>query len=710
MNRSRFVWGVLLSLSILALAMVFTACVNRYEVPAGESSRRRVLLRQSRGLLLDSTAPPDHTAPPGSLPSLDEEVWVIVRPKDTITRDRKDNDPGSGALITTLPGEEMHVPVPLRHTDVSASIKGFIASVDVTQRFQNPYGTKIEASYVFPLPQNAAVNGFVMTIGDRRIRGIIRQRQEAEQIYAEAKQQVHVASLLTQERPNIFTQKVANIEPGRQIDVHIRYFQTLAYVDGWYQFVFPMVVGPRFNPPGQLDGVGAVARGRRAAFGHTTQVSYLRPDERSGHDIALAVDIDAGVSIEEIQCGSHRVDVTEHSSQLAHVALDPSDRIPNKDFVLKWRVAGDQIKTNMFVRRSSAHDDAYFALMLYPPAQLARLERYPLELVFVIDCSGSMRGRPLKQAKAAIDRALRSLDADDTFQLIRFSNDASEFGPRPVHATSANVRRARSYVRGLSSQGGTMMIEGIKAALDFDHDPRRLRFVVFLTDGYVGNDRDVLAEVHRRRGESRIFSFGVGSSPNRYLMNRMAKLGRGAVAYLPLSEDAGAVMDAFFERIAHPAMANIEVDWGDLDVAELHPRHVPDLFVGRPVVLTGRLRGWRGDGRTTVRLFGSAGDSEVEVGMRVDASGTGAGASQAALAAVWARQRIADLYDRAAWDNWRDLEPAITDIALRHNLMSPYTAFLAVDASRRTSGSYGTTVPVPVPVPDGVLYETTVAD
>ena len=658
----------------------------------------------THGLQAPSSASP---ALPGSLPSLDEEVWVIVRPKTTAhAPDTNDDIPGTGAMLASV--EQRAVAVPLKHTDVSAKVSAYIATVDVVQQFHNPFDSKIEAAYAFPLPQNAAINQFVMTIGSRRIRGIIRERDEAERIYAESKRQGHVASLLRQARPNIFTQKVANIEPGRAIDVHIRYFQTLAYEDGWYQFVFPMVVGPRFNPAGYRDGIGAVARGQTSRSRHGTNVTYLRPGERSGHDIDLNVLIDAGVPIEQVQCRSHRTDLTEPNPKQRQVRLSDADRIPNRDFVLRWRVGGETIKADMLVHRPEPGGEGHFTLMVYPPQQLKNAERHPLELVFVIDCSGSMNGKPIAQAKAAIDRALSRLRPSDTFQVIRFSNQSSTFGSRPVPATRANLRRARSFVRDLQGGGGTMMIEGIKAALDFDHDPERLRFVVFATDGFIGNDREILGEIHHRLGSSRIFSFGVGAAPNRYLMNRMARIGRGAVAYLPLDADAGRIMDDFLNRIAHPAMTDLRIDWGSLDVTDVYPRRVPDLFVGRPLILTGRIRNRSDIDTTVLRVTGTAGPNEVEVALRV--SPDDANGDHPSLPVIWARRQIADLYDRQTWDPAHDLNRRITDVALNHNLLSPYTAFIAIDASGRTAGSYGTTVPVAVPVPHGVRYETTVGE
>ncbi|MHC4332654.1 MAG: VIT domain-containing protein, partial [Planctomycetota bacterium] len=334
-----------------------------------------------------------------------DEVWVIVKAEaEHAPRPADDDEPGCGAMLARLPKEEKEIPLPLKHTDVKGRISGYIATVDVTQQFHNPYGEKIEAVYVFPLPQNAAINEFIMTIGERKIRGIIRERQQAERIYKEAKERGHVASLLTQERPNIFTQKVANIEPGKAIDVNIKYFNTLAYVDGWYEFVFPMVVGPRFNPPCYTEGVGAVGRGKAGISRQKTEVQYLKPHERSGHDIAVAVDIDAGVAIEKVVCPSHAITNSRVNPEKRTVKLSSLDTIPNKDFVIRYKVAGKKVKSALVTHRDER--GGFFTLMLYPPENLNHLRRAPMEMIFVLDCSGSMRGKPIAKAKDAIRRAL----------------------------------------------------------------------------------------------------------------------------------------------------------------------------------------------------------------------------------------------------------------------------------------------------------------
>jgi Ca-activated chloride channel family protein len=636
-------------------------------------------------------------APKGSFPSADEELWVIARYSNS-SGERSDDIPRSGSLMTRY--EEREVALPLKHTDVQASICGYIGSVRVTQQFHNPYDGKIEALYVFPLPENAAVNEFVMTIGSRKIRGVIREKEEAEKIYADAKAQGYTASLLTQNRPNVFTQAVANIEPGHDIDVTLRYFNTLRQEDGWYEFVFPMVVGPRFNPPGSAKGVGAVARGASGASVQPTEVSFLAPGERSGHDIALKVDLDAGMEIQELVCKTHRIEQTAKGPGHTIVTLSPSDTVPNKDFVLRYRLAGDAIQSSMLTH----HDErgGYFTLMLQPPATLERLHRQALELVFVLDCSGSMNGEPLAQAKAAIASALNRLDPDDTFQIIDFSNRASQLGGAPLAATPNNIRRGLSYLGRLNSDGGTMMIEGIKAALNFPHDPRRLRFVCFLTDGYIGNEVEILKEIDQRLGDSRIFSFGVGSAVNRYLMDSMATLGRGAVAYLGLHDDAASVMNGFFDRISHPALTDVTIDWDGMDVEEVFPKKVPDLFVGRPVILTGRFKG--GGGRK-IHIKGRSAERKLTLDLPVDLDNTAAG--HEALPSVWARMKIGHLAREGTRENSWFYSRQIKQLALDYDLMSAFTAFVAVDASRLTEGRHGTTVPVAVPVPEGVRYENT---
>lgn len=650
-----------------------------------------------------STPSLESIVPPESLPRRSDELWVIEKPsaRRTQTRQPQDEIPGSGTLLARQAGDKL-VPVPLKHTDVKAHVEGYIASVDVTQQYQNPYNEKIEAVYVFPLPDNAAVNDFVMTIGERHIRGIIRERKEAEEIYRQARSQGYVASLLTQERPNIFTQSVANIEPGKRIDIDIRYYNTLEYVDGWYEFVFPMVVGPRFNPPGSTQGVGAVARNARGHSGQSTEVQYLRPEERNGHDISLAVDLDAGVKIEGLDSRNHKISVKQETVGRAQISLDPSDNIPNRDFVLRYKVAGSDAKSGLIVHRDRS-GNGYFSLMLFPPEDLTRLPRKPLEMVFTLDVSGSQSGKPLEQEKAATRYCLTHMGPDDTFQVIRFGNAAQRLFPTPMPADNSRVQQALQWINGFDAREGTMLVDGVRASLLYPPDPNRLRFVAFLTDGFIGNESEALAEIHKDLGPARIFSFGVGSSTNRYLLDHMAKMGNGAAAYLGLNDDANEIMAAYFSRISHPALTDIHVDFGATAVDQVFPQRIGDLFVGRPVLLTGK---FSGPLPKEIRVSGSVGGETRE--FTLPAIDDGERSDHPALAALWARQKLADLGDRATYEGGHDLPLEIRQIALEYGLLCDATAFVAVDSLTKTSGNHGTSVAVPVPVPNGLRYDTNV--
>lgn len=642
---------ILIAASGLVAGLILTGCHSAPNFP--------VLLPHARSISLQSEV---------------DEVWILSRNPEATT---SENTPDSASLLAKVGNRE--VPMPLMHTDVKATVSGCISSVDVTQQFNNLYNYKIEAVYIFPLPHNAAVNDFLMTIGKRRIRGIIRDRKEAEQIYEEAKAQGYVASLLAEERPNIFRQSIANIEPGNEIDVNIRYFSRLDYVDGWYEFVFPMVVGPRFNPPGS----------------QSPDVTYRKPSERNGQDISLRVDVDAGVPVDRIECKTHETTKSVSSPSKFAMQLKPDNTIPNKDFVLRYRVAGNQIKSSLLTQRDERGN--YFALTLYPPEEVGNLPRQPLELVFVLDCSGSMSGRPIEQAKAAVERGLRLLQPGDSFQLINFSVSTSEFGPAPVEATPVNVQRALNYLETLNADDGTMMLDAVKAALDFPHDPKRLRFVCFLTDGYIGNEAEILSEIHRRLGDSRIFSIGIGSSVNRYLLDQMAKAGRGVAAYLGPDDSAAKIMEDFFERISHPALANIKIDWGAMEVSEVFPGEVGDLFIGRPVVLIGR---FTGSGTNAIHITGAAGGMAMHFDIPANLSEITT--THKGLPTLWARTKIADLIDQQTYDSDPQLPYVIRQLALDYNVASPYTAFIAVDASEATAGGQGVTVPVSVPLPEGV--------
>jgi Ca-activated chloride channel family protein len=596
------------------------------------------------------------------------------------------SEPTEGRLVTRR--GEQRVDVPLEHTDVQIHVAGHLADVTLTQTFHNPYPDKIEAVYLFPLPTGAAVHQMDVRIGERVIRGAIHRRNDAERIYERARDRGHVAALLTQERPNLFTQAVANIEPGARIDVSLRYSQSLAYENGAYELVFPMVAGPRYLPGNGRDATGQPP-GKPAV-----QPAVLPPGMRPATDIALRVDVDAGVPIRDIASPSHRLHVQRPADARASVRIAADDAIPNKDFVLRYAVAGPAPAFAVLAHRDG--DQGSFFLLAQPPASAsAAIE--PREIVFVLDTSSSMAGAPLTKARELIRRVLAGLRPDDTYQIVRFADTASALGPAPIASKPQNIRYTLDWLDTLSAAGGTEMVTGIRAALDVPHDPARLRITVFLTDGYIGNEDQILAMVAEHMGDARLFSFGVGSAVNRYLLEEMAAMGRGAAQFVRPDEDTEAAVRRFHDRIDAPVLTDLRIDWKGLAVADAVPARVPDLFSGQPIVLSGH---YSRPGQATITVHGRRAGRPVSFDVPVNLPAHAP--AHPAIARVWARSRMAEL-DRALV---RKHEPAvenqIIELALRHQLMSRYTAFVAADESRVTAGGPARKVKVPVDVPEHV--------
>ena len=404
----------------------------------------------------------------------------------------------SGALTVVDSSGNAKAVCPLKHTDVKAEISGFISRVVVTQQFENPFKEKIEAVYTFPLPQNAAVDDMTMTVGERTIRGKILPREEAQAVYDAAKSSGKVASLLDQERPNIFTQSVANILPGNQIKITISYVETLNYVNGAYEFVFPMVVGPRYvpgSPNGRTQGSGFAPDTDRVPDASRITPNSPPPAMRSGHDISLDVTLDAGLILDDVNSKTHDVDIQRTDSHSARLHLREGSTIPNKDFVLRYDVAGRAIQDALLTHRSDK--GGYFTLILQPPDRVTAEDVRPKELVFVLDTSGSMQGFPIEKAKETMKLALDSLYPSDTFNLITFAGDTQILFPKPVPATKANLNKAQAFLNSRSGSGGTEMMTAIKAALEPSDDQSHIRIVCFMTDGYVGNDMEIISEVQK---------------------------------------------------------------------------------------------------------------------------------------------------------------------------------------------------------------------
>ena len=590
--------------------------------------------------------------------------------------------------------------LPLKHTSVSASISGYITRVDVKQTFQNPFKDKIEAVYVFPLPNRAAIDAMTMKIGDRVIIGEIKRREEAKQIYEKAKAAGHVAALLEQERPNIFTQSVANIEPGKEIEVTISYVEELKYEHGHYQFVFPMVVGPRYIPgsPTAPPEGGWSPDTNRVPDASKITPPVMRPETRSGHDIDVTVKLDAGVPIVSLESKSHKIKADTTGKATRTITLDAADTIPNKDFILDYSVAGDA--PEIAVLTHGKNGQGFFTIIIQPKAKFEADEITPKEMIFVIDCSGSMQGFPIETVKNAMKKCLQGMNPDDTFQIVSFSNEAKEFAPKPLPNTKENVEKAVAFIDSKNGMGGTEMLSGVQKAFSYPKDEKRLRIVFLMTDGYIGNEKEILKAVSDNCKDARMFSFGVGSSVNRYLIDGVAEMGRGLAFFVRQNQDPSAQVEEFFEKISKPYLTNIEITYGGLKTSDIYPTTIPDLFSAQPLVLHGR---YKEAGSDKIVVKGKIAGKPFE--RTLDVTFPKEQAEHDVLGTLWARTRIHYLENSYISGESKDIPQQITDLALDFKLMSQYTSFVAVEEKTVTEGGQPRKVQVPVKMPEGVSYE-----
>jgi Ca-activated chloride channel homolog len=635
-------------------------------------------------------------------------VIIAVLVPETIVSAQTEDTPG--ALTAVDAKGKLKAVCPLKHTDVKAEISGFISRVVVTQQFENPFKEKIEAVYTFPLPQNAAIDDMTMIVGDRTVRGKILPREEAQKVYEAAKEGGQVASLLDQERPNIFTQSVANILPGEQVKITISYVETLSYVNGAYEFVFPMVVGPRYIP-----GAAKQESQGNGFAPDTTQVpdaSRITPKPapagvRSGHDISLEVALDAGLIIDNIDSKTHPTDIQRPDAHSARLRLKNEETIPNKDFILRYDVAGQAIQDALLTHRSDK--GGFFTLILQPPERVTSQDVTPKELVFVLDTSGSMSGFPIEKAKETMKLALDSLYPSDTFNLITFAGDTRILFPEPVPATPANLAKAQDFLSGTAGYGGTEMMKAIKASLEPSDDQSHVRIVCFMTDGYVGNDMEIISEV-QKHPNARVFSFGIGSAVNRFLLDKMAEAGRGEVEYVGLKDDGSAAAKRFHERVRDPLLTDIAIEWNNLPVADVYPQRIPDLFSAKPLIIKGR---YTAAGRGSIRLKGKMAGVDFVRDIPVEFPETMA--SHDVLAPLWARARIDDLMGQdfkgtQSGTMQPELKKTITQLGIEYRLMTQFTSFVAVEERIVTDGGKPRRVDVPVEVPKGMQRVVTEAE
>ncbi len=596
-------------------------------------------------------------------------------------------------------------------TEVRMAVSGTVQRVTVRQHFVNPSNAWLEGVYVFPLPERSAVDHLVMQIGDRRIVGEIKERSEAHAIYEEAAADGRQASLVSAERPNLFTTAVANIGPGETVVVEIGYQAAVTVENGRYSLRFPMVVAPRYlpaDPVARLVGHGHRPDLERVPDAERIDGPVRHPDEGPANPLTLSIDLDAGFPVAELVSRYHPVRVTEGEDGRQRNA-QAEGRVPaDREFVLDWTPAPGAARAAVFAEARGG--DTHLLVTLTPPIAAPRGERRPRDVIFVIDTSGSMAGTSIEQARAALSLAIDRLAPGDRFNVIRFSDETRALFPglRPWNAET--LRQAQAAVGALQAQGGTEMRPALRLALDTERDGTaagpRLRQVVFLTDAAVGNEAELFDDIAARLGDSRLFTIGIGSAPNSYFMRKAAELGRGSYTYIGDIAEVGERMGEMLARLEAPVLTDIAVAWpaGLAGQAEAFPQPVADLYRGEPVSFAARL-----PGTLPADLSGS---------ITVTAATAGGGLWQAELplsglsespgvAAIWARAKLEAIEDR----QWRDADPqGVRDDAVAHalayGLVGSYTSLIAVAQEVvRPQGEELVSGEVARNLPEGWIYE-----
>ncbi|MGE3628752.1 MAG: PQQ-binding-like beta-propeller repeat protein [Sandaracinaceae bacterium] len=575
---------------------------------------------------------------------------------------------------------------PLQRTTVNANVSGFVARVRVEQTFHNPYERPVEAVYLFPLPDDAAVDSMEMRAGDRVIRANIRRRHVAQEEYRQARDEGLLASLLEQERPNLFRQSVANIRPGDEIRVALTYTQALPYEEGSYRFVYPMVAGPRYQPSPDGD---------TAPPADGTQQVVLAPGGERPDRVEVTIDADLGTEVRRVSSPTHSIEVTRPNDHAHHVALSGPAR-PDRDLDVRFQVAGEAPTVSVLASPPSADARGNFAVAIHPRMDVPDDQVMPRELVFVVDTSSSMIGRPMELAQQAMRRALRGLSPTDTFRVLSFSDTTSALSEDALPATPENIERGVSFVDGMRALGATEMLRGVRAALRPTTEDGRMRIVLLMTDGFIGNETQIFRAVHEDLGQSRVFAFGVGSAVNRYLLSRLSEIGRGDLQVVTLDESPQAAADRFHERIARPYLTDVSIDWGGLEVTDAYPRRVPDLYADRPLVVHARYaRGATGDVTIRGRIAGRPFEQVVSVALPQT------GDAREELRSVWARTRIRDLMTAMALQPNEQLQEEVTQLGLEHHLLTQWTAFVAIDPGYQVAQPADVTVNEPAQLPAG---------
>jgi len=575
--------------------------------------------------------------------------------------------------------------LPLKDTSVEVSVTGVIADVRVVQTYQNTGSRPINATYVFPASTRAAVYGMRMQIGDQVIVAKIKEREQAKQEFETAKKEGKSASLLEQDRPNVFRMNLANLMPNEAVQIELRYTELIVPTDGTYEVVYPTVVGPRYSSEQQSSDANEYV-----------QTPYTHEGEQPTSTLHISARLSTGLPIQYLNCPSHKIQPEWVGPSVARLNLDDADPFTgNRDFVLQYRLTGEKITSGLLLFQGQ--DENFFLYMAQPPARVTDADIPPREYMFVVDVSGSMEGFPLNTAKRLLTDLIGGLRPTDYFNVVLFAGDSTVLSKQPLQANQENVDRAIQLLTQQRGAGGTELLAAIQEAMKTPSQPGVSRSIVLVTDGYVDGEKGVFDYIRQNLGESNLFAFGIGESVNRYLIEGVAHAGMGEPFIVEKESDASTMAAKFREYIKSPVLTDVSIKANGFDIYDVQPSHFPDLLAQRPVVFFGKRRG---PATGTIELTGKTGAGDFSTSL--DVASVQADEGNNALRYLWARSRIAELSDYGATDISDDRVKEITSLGLKYNLLTRYTSFIAVREKVVNPNGNADDVNQVLPLPVGV--------
>ncbi|MEP2776669.1 MAG: VIT domain-containing protein [Luteolibacter sp.] len=569
---------------------------------------------------------------------------------------------------------------PLKDSHAEISIAGTIAQVTLTQTYTNDGETPIDATYLFPASTGAAVNGMTMTIGDRVLTAKIREKEQARREFEKAKKEDKSASLLSQQRPNLFQMEVARIMPGDVVSLTLRYTELIRPADGTYEFVLPTAIGPRFSGEAKSE-----------AF---TANPHLGEGKKTVAQFSVDLTIATPLDLQSLAYPTHSTDIDFVDRKRALLKLAPT--APDRDFIVRYKLADKKIASGLLLHEGD--DENFFVLQVEPPAEISETDIPTRDYVFLIDVSGSMHGFPINLAKKLFRDLIATLRPTDTFNVVLFAGDNTVLSPEPLAANEKNLEKAIDLLSNHRGSGGTQLLEGMLTALALPSEKDISRSLIVITDGFISAEPEAFELIRNGAKGTNVFPLGVGSSVNRHLIEGLAHIAGNDSFVVTNSTETADAVTRFRTAISSPVLTGIIMKSDGFESSDLQPQRLPDLFANRPLTLIGK---WKGEATGTIELSGITGQGKTYT-KTFQVSKAAENLSNPALRPLWARKKVRALADYAQLTNQPAIIEKVTEIGLKYELLTPYTSFVAIDEKPRESDTPSLAVTQALPLPSGV--------